>query len=177
MYCRTWNLHGRLVIEYILTMLDIHISGSEGTGCETNVYQCRLTNDECVVQHSDFSKFLMATLHSSSPIIAHLVRNYLLPHIGMSLLSAFITMEAMVMVTGIASKYEECGAKVIIGASVGNARRPFILIQWKPPANHIALIITFSKKSNALQDTKYKCVKGYNWKCNSWGEKNITQII
>lgn len=33
------------------------------------------------------------------------------PHMGIPLLSAFITMDDMVMVTGTASKYEGCGAK------------------------------------------------------------------
>lgn len=79
----------------------------------------------------------------------------LLPQTGMSLLSAFITMEAIVIVTGIASKYEECGARVIIGASVGNACLPFTFIQWNPPASHMVLMIAFSVTSTTLKvDTR-----------------------
>lgn len=66
------------------------------------------------------------------------------------MLSAFITMEAIVMVTGMASKYEECGARVNIAASAGKACLPFTFIQWNPPANHIVLMIAFSKKSTTL---------------------------
>lgn len=79
----------------------------------------------------------------------------LLPHTGISLLSAFITMEAMVIVTGIASKYEECGARVNIAASVGNACLPFTFIQWNPPASHMALMIAFSRTSTTLKIMRY----------------------
>lgn len=40
-----------------------------------------------------------------------------------------MTIEAIVMVTGMASKYEEWGARVRMGASAGNALRPLIVIQ------------------------------------------------
>lgn len=57
------------------------------------------------------------------------MKKNLLPQTGMSLLSAFITIVAIVMVTGMASKYEECGARVRIGASAGRACLPLMLIQ------------------------------------------------
>lgn len=69
----------------------------------------------------------------------------------MSLLSAFMTMEAMVIVTGMASKYEEWGASVRMGASAGSALRPLIVIQWKPPANHMTRIMIFRIISTSLR--------------------------
>lgn len=76
---------------------------------------------------------------------------YLLPQSGISLLSAFMTMEDIVMVTGMASKYEEWGARVRMGASAGNALRPFTVIQWKPPANHMTRMMIFRMMSTNLE--------------------------
>ena len=67
------------------------------------------------------------------------------------MLSAFITMDAMDMVTGMASKYEEWGASVRMGASAGNAWRPFTDIQWKPPVNHMTRMMVFRATSTSLQ--------------------------
>lgn len=76
---------------------------------------------------------------------------YLLPQSGISLLSAFMTMDDIVMVTGMASKYEEWGARVRMGASAGNALRPFTVIQWKPPANHMTRMMIFRMMSTNLE--------------------------
>ena len=77
-----------------------------------------------------------------------------LPHMGMSLLSAFITTEDIVMVTGMASKYEECGARVRMAASVGGACRPFTTTWWKPPASHMVRMMALSSKSTTLQQKR-----------------------
>lgn len=77
---------------------------------------------------------------------------YSLPHTGMLLLSSLVTMEHMVMVTGMASKYEECGATVRMGASEGATLSPFTLIQWKPPQNHMARMITRRLRSKNLME-------------------------
>lgn len=69
----------------------------------------------------------------------------------MSLLSAFMTIDAIVMVTGMASKYEEWGASVRMGASAGSARRPFTVIQWKPPANHMTRMMILRMMSTSLK--------------------------
>lgn len=74
----------------------------------------------------------------------------LLPQRGISLLSAFMTIEAIVIVTGMASKYEEWGARVRMGASAGSALRPFTVIQWKPPANHMIRMMIFRIMSTSL---------------------------
>lgn len=76
---------------------------------------------------------------------------YLLPQRGISLLSAFMTIEAIVIVTGMASKYEEWGASVRMGASAGSALRPFTFIQWKPPANHMTRMMIFRIMSTSLE--------------------------
>lgn len=76
---------------------------------------------------------------------------YLLPQSGISLLSAFMTIDDIVMVTGIASKYEEWGARVRMDASAGNALRPFTVIQWKPPANHMTRMMIFRMMSTNLE--------------------------
>lgn len=68
----------------------------------------------------------------------------------MLLLSILVTMEPMVMVTGMASKNEECGASVRMGASEGTTRLPFTLIQWKPPQNHMARMISRNIRSISL---------------------------
>lgn len=60
-------------------------------------------------------------------------------------------MEDIVMVTGMASKYEEWGARVRMGASAGGARRPFTVIQWKPPANHMTRMMIFRMMSTNLE--------------------------
>lgn len=62
-----------------------------------------------------------------------------------------MTIEAIVMVTGMASKYEECGARVRMGASAGSALLPFTVIQWKPPANHMARMMSFKIMSTSLE--------------------------
>lgn len=62
-----------------------------------------------------------------------------------------MTMEDIVMVTGMASKYEEWGARVRMGASAGSARRPFTVIQWKPPANHMTRMMIFRMMSTNLE--------------------------
>lgn len=80
---------------------------------------------------------------------------YSLPQTGMLLLSSLATMEHMVMVTGMASKQEECGPMVRMGASEGGARSPITLIQWKPPQNHMARMITRRLRSmNLIKDTQ-----------------------
>lgn len=67
------------------------------------------------------------------------------------MLSAFMTIEAIDIVTGMASKYEEWGAKVRMGASAGKAFRPFTVIQWKPPANHMTRMMIFRIMSTSLE--------------------------
>lgn len=64
-----------------------------------------------------------------------------------------MTIEAIVMVTGMASKYDECGARVRMGASAGNALCPFTVIQWKPPANHMTRMMIFRIMSTSLEIT------------------------
>lgn len=63
-----------------------------------------------------------------------------------------MTMDDIVMVTGMASKYEEWGARVRMGASAGNAGRPFTVIQWKPPANHMTRMMILRMMSTNLME-------------------------
>lgn len=83
----------------------------------------------------------------------------------MSLLSAFMTIEAMVIVTGMASKYEEWGARVRMGASAGSALRPLIVIQWKPPANHMTRMMIFRIMSTSLRVERRRR-RSWKRKCN-----------
>lgn len=61
------------------------------------------------------------------------------------------------MVTGMASKYEEWGARVRIGASAGSALCPFTVIQWKPPANHMTRMMIFRIMSTSLEKRSWMC--------------------